>query len=60
MSLPSIKTSLPVILVCWAVGAVLAGLTPLLVYPAMWLAVAGIWYGLNLAVGHKQAASTES
>lgn len=56
MSLPSIKVALPVMLVAWGVGAVLAGMWPLLVYPVMWAAVAGVLYGVTVALGGAPAA----
>lgn len=51
MSLPSIKVSLPVLMVAWGVGAVVADKWPLLLYPAIWLAVGAVLYGVNLALG---------
>lgn len=50
MSLPSIKWSLPVLLVGWGVGAYAAGMGPLLIYPAIWLGVVGLVFGLHLAL----------
>ncbi|MEM9186414.1 MAG: hypothetical protein AAGB00_07965 [Planctomycetota bacterium] len=59
MPLPSIKTSLPILVVAWLVGAWLAGMGPLLLYPAMWLGVAGLLYAANLASGDAKPPGAE-
>ncbi len=56
MKLPGIHISLPVIFVLWCVGAYLAGMTPLLLYPAMWAAVGVVFLGLGAVLKGRPVA----
>lgn len=60
--LPSIKVTLPLLMILWAIGAVLAGMWPLLLYPVMWGAVGLLFLGLHATTGGKTsaAATTDS
>ncbi|MEN1681848.1 MAG: hypothetical protein AAGJ46_19885 [Planctomycetota bacterium] len=60
MPLPSIKITLPVIAVAWGVGAWAAGMAPLLIYPAMWVGVALLLAGINLALGKPATAEAST
>lgn len=56
--LPSIKVTLPLLMILWAIGAVLAGMWPLLLYPVMWGAVGLLFLGLHAATGTKAPANS--
>ncbi|QDU88156.1 hypothetical protein Pla175_15270 [Pirellulimonas nuda] len=60
MKLPGIHISLPVIFVLWCGGAYLAGMTPLLLYPAMWMAVGLVFLALGAVLKGKPAAPAKS
>lgn len=55
--LPDIKIALPLLFVLWCVGSVVAMESPvMLVYPAMWAAVALLFYIASKVVGGAPAA----
>ena len=48
MKLPSLKFSLPFIVVCWCIAGSLTHGSVILAYPAMWAVVGLFFYGLHL------------
>ena len=60
MILPSIKITLPLLFALWLVGAYLANMTALWAYPAMWAAVAAVFFGLHLATSGKSTPVSAS
>lgn len=55
MNLPSIKITLPLLFALWCAGAYLAGMTPLLVYPALWAGVGLLFAGLHVMLKGKRS-----
>ncbi|MEM9352717.1 MAG: hypothetical protein AAGA92_06870 [Planctomycetota bacterium] len=57
MKLPSLKVAIPAIFLFWCVAGVVAKGWVMLVYPGMWAAVAGAFYGLHLMLRAQPAPS---
>lgn len=58
--MPSIRVMLPLLMVVWCVGAVAAGMWPLLVYPALWLVVAAVFFVISKLLGGMGSAAEPS
>lgn len=57
--LPSIKISLPILLVLWCVASVWAFKSPvMLLYPAMWLGVAALFFVVTKFIPNDDEVST--
>ncbi len=57
MKLPSLKVAIPAIFLLWCLAGVAAKGWVMLVYPAMWAAVAGAFYMLHLLLRTQPAPS---
>lgn len=59
MKLPGIHISIPFIFILWCVGAYLAGMTPLLLYPAMWAGVGLVFVILGVFLKARPVEATK-
>ncbi|TWT87323.1 hypothetical protein Mal64_28610 [Pseudobythopirellula maris] len=58
--LPSIKVTLPIIMVLWCVGGVMALGPEILAYPVLWAAVAGLFLLVDMLLGGPRVSNSSS